>query len=317
MDDRLVTVFGGSGFIGRYVVKHLAARGARVRVAVRRPDEALFLKPMGAVGQIVTCQANIRVATSVAAAVSGADAVVNLVGIAHERKPQTFAAVHAQGAGTIARAAAAAGVSRLVQISAIGADAASPALYAASKAAGEAAVGQAFPGATILRPGFVFGPEDRLFNRFAALARLAPALPLIGSGAALVQPVYAGDVAAAVVRVLEQPETAGKIFELGGPEVLTFADLLRLALREAGRRRMLVALPRWVAMLAAFLGELALPEPPLTRDFVLLLERDTVANPALPGLADLGITPTAIEAIVPAYLQRYRRGGAKVQPRLG
>ena len=316
MHDRLVTVFGGSGFVGRYVVKHLVARGVRVRVAVSRPDQALFLKPMGAVGQIVTMQANLRVPTSVVAAVAGADAVVNMVGILYERGHQSFDAVQAQGAETVAAAAVRAGVARLVQVSAIGADPLSPARYARSKAAGEAAVRGLVPGAAIVRPSVVFGPEDQFLNRFASLARLSPVLPLIGGGKTRFQPVYAGDVAAAIVRILERPETAGQTFELGGPRILTFADLLRFVLNETGRKRLLLPMPVSLGLLQAFFCE-RLPVPPLTRDQVHLLQRDNVANPQAPGLAALGILPTALEAIAPTYLLRFRRGGAAIIPRLG
>jgi len=322
LQDRLVTVFGGSGFVGRYVVKHLAERGARVRVAVRRPDEALFLKPMGVVGQIVPTPANIRVETSVAAAVAGADAVVNLVAVLYERGRQSFEALHVRGAEVVARQAAAAGARHLVQVSSLSADANSPSAYGRSKAAGEAAVRAAFPAATIMRPSLVFGAEDQFFNRFAGLARLAPALPLIAGGTAKFQPVYVGDVAAAIVRALEDPASAGKTYELGGPRVYSFAELLRLTLRETGRRRMLVPLPTAPAKVMAFFAELAsalspLPmAPPLTRDQVTLLGLDNVVAPGAPGLGDLGIVPTAVEGVLPSYLFRFRRGG-KTVPRFG
>jgi NADH dehydrogenase len=328
MADRLVTVFGGSGFIGRYLVKRLAERGDQVRVAVRDPDGALFLKPMGEVGQIVPVQANLRDDRSVAAAVEGADAVVNLVGILYERGKQTFEAVHRDGAARAAAAAAKAGATRFVQMSALGASLGSPSRYAWSKAAGEAAVRQAFPGAAIVRPSVVFGPEDDFFNRFAALARLSPALPifgawppriarsrdggleieLFGSGGTRFQPVYVGDVAAAMARLLDDPETAGKTYQLGGPRVYTFKELMELVLAETGRRRVLVPLPFWVADLQATVLQL-LPVPPLTRDQVRLLQRDNVVDREALTLADLGITPTAVEAVVSTYLTRFRPAG--------
>ncbi len=316
MHDHLVTVFGGSGFIGRYVVKHLVGRGARVRVAARRPDEALFLKPLGTVGQVVTTQANLRVPASVAAAVSGADAVINLVGLLRQSGTQSFSAVHAQGAATVAAAASAAGVKQLVQVSAIGADPGSPSAYGRSKAAGEAAARQHFPAATIIRPSVVFGAEDKFFNLFASMARLSPVLPLIGGGKTRFQPVYVVDVAEAIVRTLETPAAQGKTYELGGPLIYSFAELMQLVLRQTGRRRLLVPVPIPLAMLEAFFLEF-LPNPPLTRDQVRMLRRDNVADPTLPGLADLGIEPTAAESVLPTYLFRFRRGGARVAPRFG
>lgn len=316
MQDGLVTVFGGSGFVGRYLVKHLVAAGWRVRVAVRRPDEALFLKPLGNVGQISICQANLRVPPSVAAAVAGADAVVNLVGILYESGAQSFAAVQARGAETVARAAREAGVRRLIQFSAIGADPDSEALYARTKAAGEAAALREFPGATIVRPSIVFGPEDGFFNRFAALARILPALPLIGGGETRFQPVYVGDVAEAVVRLLADAASAGKTYELGGPKVYSFRELMEIVLRETGRRCLLLPVPIAIASFQAAFLEL-LPYPLLTRDQVKLLKRDNVVSAGAPGLGELGIAATPVAAVVPTYLYRYRRGGARQAPRFG
>lgn len=316
MQDGLVTVFGGSGFVGRYVVKHLVAAGWRVRVAVRRPDEALFLKPLGNVGQISICQANLRVPPSVAAAVAGADAVVNLVGILYESGAQSFAAVQARGAETVARAAREAGVRRLIQFSAIGADPDSEALYARTKAAGEAAALREFPGATVVRPSIVFGPEDGFFNRFAALARILPALPLIGGGETRFQPVYVGDVAEAVVRLLADAASAGKTYELGGPKVYSFRELMEIVLRETGRRCLLLPIPIAIASFQAAFLEL-LPYPLLTRDQVKLLKRDNVVSAGAPGLGELGIAATPVAAVVPTYLYRYRRGGARQAPRFG
>lgn len=310
MQGRLVTVFGGSGFIGRYLVKRLAEAGARVRVAVRRPEKANFLKPLGRVGQIVPWQANVRVDSSVAAAIAGADAVVNLVGILYEAGPQRFGNVHARGAEVIAEASKAAGVQRLVHISAIGADAQSESLYARTKAAGEAGVLKHFPTATILRPSVVFGVEDNFLNRFASLARISPVLPLISRGQTRFQTVYVGDVAAAIVAALQDPQTAGKTYELGGPAVYTFEELLRYILRETGRSAWLMPVPEPLAMIEAWFLE-KLPKPLLTRDQVVLLRRDNVVAPGMPGLAELGITPTPLEAVAPAYLARYRRPHAR------
>jgi len=316
MQNRLVTVFGGSGFVGRYLVKQLAEEGARVRVAVRRPDEALFLKPLGDVGQIVPVQANLRVESSVAAAVAGADMVVNLVGILYESGRQSFAAVHGRGAEVVARQARLAGAKRFIQVSAIGADPGSDSAYARSKSAGEAAVRREFPDATIIRPSIVFGPEDGFFNLFGALARLSPVLPLIGGGKTRFQPVYVGDVARAIVAALRDPATAGRIFELGGPRIYSFADLMRLVLAETGRSRFLVPVPVPLAMINAFFLEL-LPVPLLTRDQVRQLQHDNVTAPGAPGLADLGLKPTPVEAVIPSYMQRFRRGGRTIAPRFG
>ena len=304
----LAVVFGGTGFIGRHLVQRLARAGARVRVVARDPEAGMFLKPMGDPGQVVLSRANLLDAASVADAVAGADIVVNLVGILYESGPYTFAAIHVDGARYVAEAAKAAGAKRLVQVSAIGASDRSPALYARSKAAGEAAAGKAFPGATMVRPSIVFGPEDDFFNRFAALARLAPALPLLGGGRTRFQLVYVGDVAEAIMRILGDAETAGKTYELGGPRVYTFREALEIVLRETGRKRLLVPLPFWAASLQARMLEL-LPKPLLTRDQVKMLRRDNVVGREALGLADLGIAPTAVEAVVPAYLVRYRRGG--------
>jgi NADH dehydrogenase len=304
MRDEIVTVFGGAGFIGRHLVRRLAARGATVRVATRSPNTAGHLLPMGEVGQIVLARFGEDEAT-IRSLVEGASAVVNLVGILFERRAGDFDRVHGALPGRIATAARAAGVRKFVHVSAIGADPASPSLYARSKAAGERAVREAFPEAVILRPSIVFGPGDGFFNRFAAMARLAPALPLVGGGGTRFQPVYVGDVADAIVAALERPDAAGRTFELGGPKVYSFAELLRYVLEITGRRRLLVPLPWGLARLQARILEL-LPTPPLTRDQVSLLERDNVVSPGAPGLAELGITPTPLETVVPTYLQAYR-----------
>ena len=313
MTPSMVTVFGGSGFLGRHLVQRLAATGARVTVAVRNPESALFLKPMGDVGQITPVGADVRDGPAVAAAVQGADWVVNLVGILYETRRQSFSAIHAQGAERIAKAAKAAGAKRLVHVSAIGANRHSSAAYARSKAAGEAAVAAAYPAATILRPSIIFGPEDDFFNRFAAMARVSVALPLFGGGETRFQPVYVGDVAAAVVKALTDEGTAGTTYELGGPRVYSFRQLMTLMLAEIGRKRILLPLPFFVAdAMGAVLQSLPLPfgmAPPLTGDQAKLLRYDNVVSGDAPGLADLGIAPTACEIILPTYLDRFRRHG--------
>ncbi len=308
MASRRTTVFGGSGFIGRHVVKRLAAHGDVVRVAVRDPVAAAFLKPMGAVGQIVPMRVNITDAAAVAEAVRGCDVVVNLVGILYESRTQRFEAIQGQAPELIAAAAKAAGVTEFVHVSAIGADAASPSIYARTKAAGEAGVRRRFPGAPILRPSIVFGPEDGFFNRFATLAQLAPALPLIGGGTTKFQPVYVGDVAEAIVRVIGNPAAQGKIFELGGPRVASFRELMEFMFRTTGRRRALVNLPFGLATAMAAVFE-KLPMPLLTRDQVALLRHDNVVSPGAADLRSLAIEPTAMEAVVPQYLEIFRRGG--------
>jgi len=323
MKGKLVTVFGGSGFIGRHLVQRLATAGARVRVAIRYPGEAAYLQPMGDVGQIVPVRASVTHEASLRAAVAGADAVVNLVGILYEKGPWTFDAVHRGGAANVARAAAEAGVEALVHMSALGADANSHSAYAASKAAGEAAVRKAFPDAVILRPSVVFGPQDGFFNLFASLARFTPVLPVFGcprpavrdgkldvygDGGVKFQPVYVGDVAEAIMKGLGDRSCAGQTYELGGPGVYSFKDIMDMILRYTGRRRLLLPLPYFIASLEAGLLQL-MPKPLLTTDQVELLKSDNVVSGDLPGLAELGIAPTGVEVIVPAYLERYRRGG--------
>jgi len=309
--ETLVTVFGGSGFLGRHVVRALARAGYRIRPAVRRPDLAGHLQPLGRVGQIHAVQANLRYPASVQAAVQGADVVINLVGILFERGKQRFEAVQAEGAHTVAQAAAAAGA-RLVHVSALGADLDSPALYARSKAQGEAAVLAAVPGATILRPSIVFGPEDDFFNRFASLARIAPALPLIGGGETKFQPVFVGDGAQAIARAVGGRAKSGTIYELGGPEVKSFRELMQYVLAVTERRRLLVPLPFGLARLQAHLLQL-LPTPLLTPDQVELLRADNVVSKAAQAegrtIQALGIEPTALEAVVPSYLWRFRKAG--------
>lgn len=311
MPDTLVTVFGGSGFLGRNVVRALARRDYRIRVAVRRPDLAGHLQPLGRVGQIHAVQANVRYPDSVAAAVRHAHIVINLVGILYERGARTFQAVHVAGADAVARAAAADGA-RLIHVSAIGADADSPSAYARTKAAGEAAVRATVPAATIFRPSIMFGPEDDFFNRFAAMARLFPMLPLVGGGHTRFQPVFAGDVAEAIARAVDGEIAAGTTYELGGPEVKTFRELMEFVLKTTGRRRLLLPLPFGLASLQATFLQL-LPKPPLTPDQVKLLRVDNVVSPEAERdrrtLPALGIEPATIEAIVPTYLWRFRKHG--------
>jgi uncharacterized protein YbjT (DUF2867 family) len=307
----LVTVIGGSGFVGRHTVRALARRGYRVRVAVRRPDLAGHLQPLGAVGQIMAVQANLRYPDSLAAACVDAAVVINLVGILYNAGAQTFDAVHAFGAGAAARAAREAGAAQFIQVSAIGADAESSSAYARSKAEGEGKARDGFPGAVVVRPSIVFGPEDRFFNRFAAMARIAPILPLIG-GDTKFQPVFVGDVAEGVARLVERRIADGSTYEFAGPEVWSFRDLLRYVLRTVGRRRILLPVPFPLASLQASILQL-LPKPLLTTDQVELLKVDNVesagARSGSRTLRGLGVEPRTIEAIVPSYLYRYRKAG--------
>jgi uncharacterized protein YbjT (DUF2867 family) len=312
MRQRLFTIFGGTGFIGRYVVSRLCERGARLRVISRSPTtHGHHLQPLGRVDQIVVQSADLSSEAALRRAVAGSAGVVNLIGILHETRRHRFAEVQGALPGRIAAAARAEGAARMVQVSAIGADPASSSAYARSKAEGERRVFEAFPDATVLRPSIVIGPEDAFFNRFAALARLLPALPLLGGGGTRFQPVYVGDVAQAVVAALERDDCPGKVYELGGPQVYTFAELMRYMLKVVGRRRLLPTVPFGLAKFQARFLEL-LPEPPLTRDQVELLKVDNVADPGMPGLQALGITPTPIELIVPQYLARYRAAHARM-----
>lgn len=334
MTRRVVTVFGGSGFIGRHLVQRLAAAGWVVRVAVRDRIRAEFLRPMGDVGQIVPVTAQVTDPVQVAAVVAGTDAVINLVGILAESGRRSFDALHVKGAANVAAAAKAAGVARLVHLSALGADKNSESAYARTKAAGEEAVQAAFPGATIIRPSVVFGPEDSFFNRFAGLARISPVLPvytqdgfrldrsgdgvaldLYGSGGPTFQPVYVGDVAEGIARAVADPKAAGKLYELGGPRRYSLKEIMELVLAETGRCAMLVPLPFKVGMIqAAFLQYL--PGPPLTPDQMRLMKTDNVVRGGKPGLTELGIAPTAAEAILPTYLGRYRKGPPRTIARL-
>ena len=309
--DKLVTVFGGSGFVGRHVVRALCKRLYRVRVAVRRPDLAGHLQPLGRVGQIHAVQANVRYPASVDAAVRDADVVINLIGVLFERGAQRFATVHTRGAETIASAAAAHGAG-MVQMSAIGANPDSTSAYARTKAAGEQAVLAAVPTATIIRPSVQFGPEDDFFNRFAALARALPALPLVGGGATRFQPVFVGDVATAVADAVDGKTRPGTIYELGGPEVFSFKELMQYVLATTGRKCLLLPLPFWVAKFQAqFLQYL--PTPLLTPDQVEQLKSDNVVSDDAERegrtLKGLGIDPIAVAAVVPSYLWRFRKTG--------
>jgi len=314
MAGRLITVFGGSGFIGRHLVRRLAQAQDRVRVAVRHPDSALFLKPMGDVGQVTPVQANLRDDRSVAAAVQGADAVVNLVGILYARGKQSFPAVHHEGALRVAGAARAAGVKRLVQMSALGADPQSPAEYARTKAMCEQAVAAAFLGASIVRPSVVFGPEDDFFNRFAQMAMFSPILPVVGRPphGPRFQPVYVGDVAQAIATILNDPSTADTTYALCATRSYTLEQIQHRVLQSTGRKRLVAWVPPWIVNLQATVLE-CLPVPPLTRDQVKLLQIDNVCQGRAPGLAELGIQPTPAEAVAPGYLARFRRAG-KGQP---
>jgi NADH dehydrogenase len=309
--DTLVTVFGGSGFLGRNVVRALCKRDYRIRVAVRRPELAGYLQPSGKVGQVHTVQANLRYPASVEAALRDSHVVINLVGVLTESGPQTFDAVQARGAETVAKAAAAADA-ELIHVSAIGADAESPSHYAKAKAAGEAAVRAAVPSATIFRPSVMFGPEDQFTNRFAALARMSPVLPLVG-GSTRMQPVYVGDVATAIAAAVDGKAVAGATYELGGPEVLTMREIIETILEITDRERTLVPLPFGLARFKAAFLQFAPGAFKLTPDQVTMLERDNVVSDAAKAasltLEGLGITPDSLEAIAPQYLWRFRPQG--------
>jgi NADH dehydrogenase len=309
--DRLITVYGGSGFLGRHVVRALAKRHYRIRVAVRRPDLANHLQPLGRVGQITAVQCNLRDAASVDMAARDADVVVNLVGILFESGKQRFNTIQRDGAERVARAAAAHGA-RMVQISAIGADENSTSLYARTKAEAERLVLAAMPSAIVMRPSIMFGPEDTFFNRFAAMARMLPALPLVGGGLTRFQPVFAGDVATAIADAVDGAARAGATYELGGPDVLSFKELMQFTLKTIERRRLLVPLPFALARLQASILQF-LPNPPLTPDQVELLRTDNVVSDEAKRdgrtLDGLGIVPDSIAAIVPTYLWRFRKAG--------
>ena len=316
--DRLITIIGGSGFLGRHIVRALARRGYRIRVACRRPDLAGHLQPLGNVGQIMMVQANLRYPASLAAACEGAYAVINLPGVLHSSGAQSFDAIHAFGAEAAGKAAKAAKARLFIQMSAIGADDNSSSEYARSKAQGEKNARAAFPGAIVLRPSIVFGPEDSFFNRFAEMARFAPFLPLIGGGETKFAPVFAGDVGEAVARLVDAGEADGRTYELGGPEVFSFRQLMQFTLDTIERKRPLIPVPWGIARLqAAIMG--LLPKPMLTTDQVELLKRDNVVSAEAERegrtLKGLGITPSGIEGIVPGYLYRYRKAGQFTAPK--
>jgi uncharacterized protein YbjT (DUF2867 family) len=310
----LVTVFGGSGFIGAQVVRALAKRGLRVRIAVRRPGVAYRARTLGDVGQIELVQANLRNPASIGRALDGAEACINLVGVLYETGRQRFQTLHAKGAEEVASAARARGITNFVQMSALGADPDSASKYARTKGLGEQAVRALIPSAVVIRPSVVFGADDGLFNRFAGLASMMPIVPLPGGGATRFQPVFVGDLAAAIAQAVTDPALAGKTFEVGGPRVYTYRELMELTLREIHKSRPLLSLPWAAADLIGALSEIPtkfLPIPPLlTRDQVALLKSDSVPTAGAPGLKALGVmTPTAVEAILPTYLYRYRKGG--------
>lgn len=319
--DQLVTVFGGSGFIGRHVVRALARRGWRIRVASRRPDLAFHLQPAGKVGQISPIQANLRYPDSVARAVRGAHAVVNLVGILAESGSQDFDSLHHLGAQTVAKAAKEAGAGAFTHVSAIGADASHTSTYARTKALGEAAVRDLWPNAVILRPSVVFGPEDQFFNRFAAMARFMPALPLIGGGATKLQPVFVGDVADAVALAIDGKATPGAIYELGGPQIATLKQIIAFVLAVTGRKRLLIPVPfeaaKQIGAVSEFISRISLGLYPqilaITKDQVELLQSDNIVSQQAVAegrtLRGLGIAPELYEAFVPTYLYRYRKTG--------
>jgi uncharacterized protein YbjT (DUF2867 family) len=316
--EKIITVIGGSGFIGRHIVRALAKRGYRIRVACRRPDLAGHVQPLGTPGQIMPVQANVRYPASLAAACEGAYAVINLPAVLVSKGTQSFDALHVFGAEAAAKAAKAAGAVVFVQMSALGADAEGRSAYARTKAEGEARAKAAFPGAIIVRPSIVFGPEDNFFNQFAGMSRLSPALPLIGGGMTRFAPVFVGDVAEAMARLVDAGAATGKTYELAGPEIFTFKQLLEFTLETIGRKRLLMPVPWTLArLMGTVLG--VLPGAPLTADQVELLKSDNVPSAEatregrdLPGL---GITPHSVQGIVPSYLYRYRKEGQFTAPK--
>jgi uncharacterized protein YbjT (DUF2867 family) len=308
MKFRRITVFGGSGFLGRYVVERLADRDVVVQVAVRDPEAAKHLKTLGQVSQVTPVACDIKDEATVRRLVAGSDAVINLVGILAERKKQTFGALHVDAADAVARAAADAGCTALVHVSAIGVSETALSEYSRSKAAGEAAVRGAFPAATIIRPSVIFGQEDGFFNLFGGMARMLPALPLFGGGKTRFQPVYVADVADAIVAALYEDDATGQTYELGGPEVATYAELMDILLHEVRRKRFLVPVPFFIGDIQATFAGL-LPNPPVTRDSMKSLREDNVVSDDANTLADLGVQATAMQTILPTYLHRYRKGG--------
>ncbi len=308
MKFRRITVFGGSGFLGRYVVERLADLDVVVQVAVRDPEAAKHLKTLGQVSQVTPVACDIKDEATVRRLVAGSDAVINLVGILAERKKQTFGALHVDAADAVARAAADAGCTALVHVSAIGVSETALSEYSRSKAAGEAAVRGAFPAATIIRPSVIFGQEDGFFNLFGGMARMLPALPLFGGGKTRFQPVYVADVADAIVAALYEDDATGQTYELGGPEVATYAELMDILLHEVRRKRFLVPVPFFIGDIQATFAGL-LPNPPVTRDSMKSLREDNVVSDDANTLADLGVQATAMQTILPTYLHRYRKGG--------
>lgn len=306
MENKIITIIGGTGFIGRYLVKLLAKAGYTIHVIARDPEAALHLRTAGDVGQVVLSPGNLAKPESLHGKLEGSYAVINLVGILFERGNQNFSALHAQGAEKLAKMAQAAKVKRLIHLSSLGVDKAKRSKYARTKALGEKAVIAACPEATIIRPGVIFGPEDNFFNQFARMATLLPALPSIGGGKTRFQPVYVGDVALAIMRVLEREDTKGQIYELGGPNVYSFRELLEFICHTIHRKRWLLPLPFGIAGIFGALAEL-LPTPPLTRDQVQLLKYDNLVSGNTKTLTDLGIHPTSVEMVVPAYLERFAK----------
>jgi uncharacterized protein YbjT (DUF2867 family) len=315
-----VAVFGATGFIGRHLIQHLTRKGFLVRAVTRVPNKATFLKPAGGIGQVTPWAGDVGDDASVRRALAGVDMVVNLIGVLYERGAAGFQALHVDAPARLARLATEAGVKRFVHVSALGADAGSPAAYARSKAEGEAAVKAGFPGAAILRPSIVFGPEDGFFNKFAAMAQLAPALPLIGGGQTKFQPVYVADVAEAITAAVTSDAAAGKTFELGGPAVYTFKQLLEILLKEIEKPGVCLVPVPWKAaeFLGDVLGKTPVIAPPLTRDQVEMLKTDNVLSGSLPGLQDLGVAePSSVEVVVPTYLHRFIEGGLYARLRSG
>lgn len=315
--EKIVTLIGGSGFVGRHIARSLAKRGYRIRVACRRPDLAGHVQPLGTPGQVMPIQANVRYPASLAAACNGTYAVVNLTGVLANSGAQTFEAVHVFGAEASAKAARAAKANLFIQMSSLGADVESSSAYARSKGMGELRARAAFPGAFALRPSIVFGPEDNFFNQFAGMSRLSPALPLIGGGQTKFSPVFVGDVAEAVAKLIDAGEATGKTYELGGPEEFTFKQLLEFTLETIGRKRVLLPIPWSISkLLGIVLG--VLPGAPLTSDQVELLKTDNVVSALAISegrdLAGLGIKPSSLQGIVPSYLYRYRKAGQFTVP---
>ncbi|MCX2561084.1 complex I NDUFA9 subunit family protein [Acetobacter farinalis] len=309
MEQKIATVLGGSGFLGRYVVQHLAEAGYRIRIACRRPDRAAALRSLGDVGQIAPFYASVLDEGSVACVVDGASVVINLAAVLGASSGQGLEAVNVEGAGRVARLAAAAGVPVFVQVSALGASPSAPSAYGRSRAAGEAAVRAAIPHASIVRPSVIFGPEDHFFNTFAALARYLPVLPVYGADTRL-QPVYVGDVAQVIARLVQEPALAGREWDLGGPDVLTMKQIYQWVLHTTQRSRLLYVVPQGLARMQAAVLE-HLPGHLLTRDQLLMLSQDNVVPAGQSGFTALGLEPRSIEAIVPFYLARYRAGGGR------